>query len=59
MDNMSQDEKRKMENEKHHPYEKSTKYSSKQSHVYKNPYFLSQSLNKMFPKKKGDTNAQS
>lgn len=57
MDNMSQDERRKLENEKHHPYDKSTKYSNKKSHVYKNPYFLADSLNKMFPKKGGNKNA--
>lgn len=57
MDNMSQDEKRKEENEKHHPYNKSTKYSSKKSHVYKNPYLLQDSLNKIFTKKKREENA--
>lgn len=57
MNNLSQDERRKMEDEKHHPYDKSTRYSNKKSHVYKNPYFLSNSLNKMFPKKNGNKNA--
>jgi hypothetical protein len=58
MDNMSQDEYRKMENEKHHPYDKSTKYSSKKSHVYNSPYFLQDSLNKMFKKKEDDKDAK-
>ena len=48
MDNMSQDERRKEENEKHHSYEK----ENKKSYVYKNPRFLSDSLNKIFTKKK-------
>jgi hypothetical protein len=57
MDNMSQDEYRKMENEKHHPYDKSTKYSSKRSHVYKSPYSFQDSLGKLFKNKNREKNA--
>jgi hypothetical protein len=59
MDNMSQDERRKEEDEKHHPYDKkyikrveSKNFSNKKSHVYSSPESLKSSLNKLFPKQK-------
>lgn len=55
MDNISQDEYRKIENEEHHPYnqkylkDSQKKYKTKgNSHVYSSPLFLKKSLGKLF-----------